>query len=281
MKRRDLLKAALGLGGLGLVGLAWQGGLCSVLDLQHTLWAAQRAGKPLLLLLFPDDRRVAMHRGGLFGSLLTHGTDAHRLVLGLAHIACACESVVRQRFPELAEGSALALVETDEPDPSLEGFELPLLREPELCRANEYEANQALQTWQGKRFIEDLAACLTERLWEEQVQSRRVAQLEATLGERREAVRERLDGPLTPDEAFELAALVLEQGSEANITALSQAIAERYCKAAPPGAVWATYACGIREEGRIQFSLGSLFRSCGIGHLPPLSRRFLHVYTAS
>lgn len=63
--------------------------------------AAERAGKPLVILLIPEDPMARWERGTLFGEYLTHATDDELAPLALAEVTCARRATARLLLPML------------------------------------------------------------------------------------------------------------------------------------------------------------------------------------
>jgi hypothetical protein len=110
MKRRTLLKAA----SLSALAMAWGGGL-QLADaapgrktLADAVAASKAAGRPLLVFVFHKDS--AWEEGQMYGSLLSHGTDAQLAPLAAVDIACASEAQVKALWPAVASRSELLLV---------------------------------------------------------------------------------------------------------------------------------------------------------------------------
>jgi hypothetical protein len=238
---------------------------------------AKANGKPLLVLVIPSNHEQAWFRGEQMGALLNHATHVQLAPLGLCELVCVPEAQVRARFPVVPAGSELVLVETDEaaPSPRMIEFERgPALPSPQAMDFKEHErVTLARSHWQ----LDALAQRLEVELWGRAgMRQRRLDQLRAAQGSGVElaAQAERLK---KPGQAFVSAALAMNDGSDECIAALAQGVAARWRDQAPPGSQWARSGCGVRIEGEL-LRLSRIGYSCGIGHAPELSRRFLYLY---
>jgi hypothetical protein len=72
--------------------------------------AAQRAQRPLLVLVIPEDNSARWDRGTSFGALLNHGPDDALVALGLVELACAPMSALRQLVPQAPAGEPLMVL---------------------------------------------------------------------------------------------------------------------------------------------------------------------------
>jgi hypothetical protein len=71
---------------------------------------AQRAGRPLLLLVVPADDGEKFERGRAFGELLNHGSDAQLAPLGLCEVLCAGMTDIRRLIPSAGAGEPLMVL---------------------------------------------------------------------------------------------------------------------------------------------------------------------------
>ncbi len=71
---------------------------------------AQRAGRPLLVLVIPKDDARKYATGVAWGELLNHGTDAQLAPLGAAEVICATAADLRRIVPAQGETEPMAFV---------------------------------------------------------------------------------------------------------------------------------------------------------------------------
>jgi hypothetical protein len=84
---------------------------------------AQRAGKPLLVLVVPSADGEKYDRGHLLGELLNNATDEHMAALATAEVVCATMDDVRLLVPSAGAGEPLLLlVGTDRVPPPIARF---------------------------------------------------------------------------------------------------------------------------------------------------------------
>jgi len=107
--RRSLLARA---GGAALAAAAWPALVshafaqspppedASLAGVSAAYRAAQRAGRPLLVLVIPEDNGARWDRGTALGALLNHGSDEAMAALGLCEVICAPMSALRQLVPQ-------------------------------------------------------------------------------------------------------------------------------------------------------------------------------------
>ena len=93
---------------------------------------AQRAGKPLLVLVIPADDGQKYDRGRAFGEYLNHGSAEQLAPLALCEVACAEMAKLRRLAPAAGEGEPLmVLIETDQVPARVQRFDVALVEEPE------------------------------------------------------------------------------------------------------------------------------------------------------
>lgn len=73
----------------------------SLATLSTAYRAAERAGKPLVILVIPEDPMARWERGTLFGEYLTHAADDELAPLALAEVTCARRATARLLLPML------------------------------------------------------------------------------------------------------------------------------------------------------------------------------------
>ena len=225
---------------------------------------AQRAGRPLLVLVIPQESErpppadvgdglrdllgdlgvrvpdAGWARGRAFGAFIMHASDAQLAPLGLVEVIAARQRDLRAVVPAAGQDEALmVLVETDRVPARVRRDEGPL---SEWVRGEgPGREREARERWAST----------------EKDEARRMV---AWVAERVAALVR--PGKLSPDRVRALA---------------RDAAALRRDRL--PGSYWGrSTGCGSRVEGRPDMSPGYL---CGMGHVSPLSGRFLHFYVDS
>ncbi|MBX7195576.1 MAG: hypothetical protein K1X94_26200 [Sandaracinaceae bacterium] len=122
MKRRGFLLSSTTAVGAGIGTVAWpslisrafaqnatpeDGALSGLSDSYRT---AQRAHRPLLVLVIPEDNGARWERGSALGAFLNHGSDEAMSAIGTCEVTCATMAVVRQLVPQAPAGEPLMLV---------------------------------------------------------------------------------------------------------------------------------------------------------------------------
>jgi len=72
--------------------------------------SAQRARRPLLVLVIPDDNGARWERGVALGAWINHGPDEALTALGLVELTCAPMSALRQLVPQAPSGEPLMVL---------------------------------------------------------------------------------------------------------------------------------------------------------------------------
>lgn len=237
--------------------------------------SAQRGGRPLLVLVIPENKELRWARGAAFGEWLNHGSAEQLRPLAQLEVVCARMSVLRRLVPSVPRGEpVMVLVDTDQ-SPAVVRFlerELP----PRQFRLEEDEANAQIDARIG---------LLSELLREATVSdtaatARRLAQHNLTLTP---ADHARLSGDVASlDLAFvERAAPALAAVAEGSSARAAQARARldaliaSKVKKPPRGARWAnSHGCGTDIEGEVS----NVMMACGMGSTPERSRRFLYFF---
>jgi hypothetical protein len=252
---------------------------------------AQSLGKPLLVLIIPQDNADRYHRGRAFGELINHGGDAALATLALCEVVCAPMSEVLS-FTTL-HGNAeplMVLLETDEPSPRARMIDAALADRADFAgrRAQDWEATQRAEETAIEQRIQTLTQLLHRALLPDSgALERRALQSRNRLEASEIAAVERatLEGRdlriALVDRAAALVALAAKQREAAHepmyVALLARAAAARLRNQPPPGAYWAVASgCGTTVEGREELS--RMF-ACGMGHVPAKSQRFLYFYT--
>ena len=270
-----------------------------------TAWKqAQRAGKPLLVLVIPDDDGEKWARGHAWGELLNHGSAEQIAPFALVEVACAGMADLRLLLPSAGAGSPWAvLVDTDRVPAHLERLDvvLPPLPGGFLGDDDGEGKEDPVDVVIGRRQ-ELLARMLRGAI----VPNEQVIALRAALARKRLAAadRARLETFLTRDTwipselADRGAALLFEAIAARQLNAgratslLRDAMQARLIAEPPAGAHWATsQGCGTdveetraeREEREAEERAGRLSGvyvsvGCGMGHIPEKSVRFLYFF---
>jgi hypothetical protein len=265
----------------------------------------QQAGKPLLAFVVPaieDDASAGYDklwlRGRAFGELLNHGDDEALATLALAEIVCAPMSALRTLAPSLAAGEPLmVLLETDGVPARARALHAELPRDSGRGALVGHPAN--VQDWDA--YFDQ------QRLAEDSVVQSRIAVLSRLLHEGLRATPQMLlaraaqaqaklaagqSGALTlPDDAgpaqlHRLSALLLasavglpERQRQPAIQRIADAARFVLCRRRVPGSRWSNSSgCGTDPElepSEKEAQDGALMISCGMGHVPEKSRRFL------
>ncbi len=72
--------------------------------------SAQRAGRPLLVLVIPEENGARWDRGSALGAFLNTGSDDAMTAVGLCEITCATMTVLRQLVPQAPTGEPLMVL---------------------------------------------------------------------------------------------------------------------------------------------------------------------------
>jgi hypothetical protein len=243
---------------------------------------AQRAGKPLLVLVIPADDRHKWDRGRAFGELLNHGGDAVMQELALVELVCAPMAAVRELVPHTPArpaDPAMILIETDALPAGVQVLDAPLASQPQSFEDADDERPVDARIATLSRLLHGAVAPDAETL------QRRAAQTRASLGAAAiaEVDRKLAAGSLTPELADRAAAHVLASGAPRGKAraawqrAVAAGAVARILRHRIPGSHWASSAgCGTEiEEWRGD---DNVMIGCGMGHVPPRSQRFLHFF---
>ncbi|HND11498.1 MAG TPA: hypothetical protein PLY80_13740 [Pseudomonadota bacterium] len=273
---------------------------------------AQRAGKPLLVLVIPKNSSDRYARGKIFGEYLNHATKTQHAPLQLCEVICATVQQLGQIVPSAgASDSLMILVETDKlpaevrringklpegrssfeiSDREIEA-EIPATgkEKPEQSWDRRDRARQQIESREVKKRIDKFAALLAEAvLPSPDVLGKRVVQqkahapapLVAAVQEKLQADR---DATLSAEE-LELCAAQIAQYAQSLPSPrkdklqeqLGSAAENKLLRARVPGSKWArSSGCGMRIEGEDQRRMVA----CGMGHVPAMSSRFLFFFT--
>ena len=251
---------------------------------------AARAGKPLLVLIIPQDDSAKWTRGRSFGAWLNHGTAEQLAPLALCEVACARMDDLRRLVPTVGLSEPLmVLVETDVVPATVTRLDARL---PEAAAGGA----SSLEDWREQQQSEDrlidrqiatLSRLSRQALVEgEATLSRRAAQTRGVLPDQVLAQLSGLAGGGAPVDLIDSGAAILWSAPLPSVEAraacykgLADAARARLSKQRVPGSHWATsHGCGTRVEGHPEQGLGIM---CGMGHVPAKSSRFLYFYTVA
>jgi hypothetical protein len=127
-----------------------RGALQRVAAVASAYAAARGAGKPLLVLVIPDDDMQKWERGRAFGELLNHGDDKQLAPLAHAEVACATMAELKRLFPNAGAGEPLmVLVSADRTPPAVRQLDVKLPDYPPFLRFDDKE------TWEDRERRED------------------------------------------------------------------------------------------------------------------------------
>jgi hypothetical protein len=276
---------------------------------------AQRAGKPLLVLVIPEDGSQKYDRGTAFGEYLNHGSAEQLAPLGLCEVACAEMTRLRQLVPAVGEGEPLmVLVETDHLPARVQRLHGVLARDPDPERGwrvvdeddptdrpkkketEEERWERRRAAWQRKeeesiaKRIEQVAALVHKAVQPDMaVLEQRAVQVRAHLShtgsgaETAQFEQDLAGGAAVSQEQVEGAAALVAlaaartQGSrrEALLGMLADVVTARLRRVPPPGSRWAV-SSGCGV--RIEGDTSHVMMGCGMGHVPAKSARFLYFF---
>lgn len=245
---------------------------------------AQRAGKPLLVLIVPTDDGVKWERGRAFGAWLNHASDEQLWPLALCEVACATMADLRSLVPSVGAGDPLmVLVETDQLPATVRRLDARL---PEVERGrpqgDSWEQMVRREEQAVDAQIAVLSTLLEKGLRDGDALSRRATQARAALPP---AVLSLADHPvmLGPEQADQVAGLLgplvghgRRKDGQPFVSILAKGAKLRLTKERVPGSAWAnSHGCGTRIEGETRQHM----IACGMGHVPAKSTRFLYFFT--
>ncbi len=273
---------------------------------------AQRAGKPLLVLVIPADDGMKYYRGRDFGELLNHGSPEQMAPLALCEVICANMAQLKRLVPSAGDSEPLmVLIETDAVPARVQVLDAKLLpdrgmgsfKDSELDaelppKSKEKEGERWQRRYQAKERIESravdsriarLAQLVSDAVMpNREVLAQRASQQRAHLAAGVPAsvdlkLGQNHDGTLTADEIDQAAALIASFAMGTNpertkslLAMLGQSATRELKQARVPGSKWAVSGgCGTTIEGEPR----NMMVACGMGHVPVKSRRFLHFFT--
>jgi len=282
--RRSLLKALVGT--TALAGPAWITAAYAsirpkeeVVDLFDAYRRAKLSGRPLLVLIIPENNDQRWDRGRLLGALINHGGDDVLAALATVSLACASTATLAKLGPKVTDSVWMALVSTDavpatvttatvdvdvavEPDPS--DWAGAGLLDAQLLHAREAVLDLLLGQVGAleSRVAQGRAA-----------QSLAHAQLEQALIAGLPSVAQAGAAPARTAMAIRDA----QGGRRSNLTMiLADAGRAEHRDQRVSGSQWANgHGCGVSVEGVESGVMG-----CGMGRVPAKAVRFLYWFEA-
>lgn len=247
---------------------------------------AQRAGKPLLVLVVPAADEQKWQRGQAFGELINHGGDEVMVSLALAEVVCAPMSAVRRLAPQTPARPAeplMVVIETSGVPARVELLHATLAADPPHPFGSPRDDSEGP--------IDARIAALSRLLQrslraDARMIERRAAQARARLGpggiaELDRALAAHRVAPALADRgaAYVLASELLRSNP---VRAWRQAIAQgaiaRVRARRIEGSHWAnSHGCGTDYEDTPPDERRMI--GCGMGFVPPRSARFLSFFT--
>lgn len=300
MKRRTLLTAGAA-GAATLVGPGWlrrafaqddadgDDGRDRARELQalsDAYRAAQRAGRPLFVIVVPEDGGARWERAHAFGELLNHGGDAVFVDLSLAQVVCSTMRTLRRLVPQAPAGEPWMVV-------------VDTASHPATARAHQAEVPEWPDHWTNELPWEEFQRRVDDSIDQRIAVMRSVVHAalarddamlqgwaraqEAQVGE---DLARRIQAAVRagrPDRALyaqaPAIALLAARGGRHRGTveqALAEHTREQLHDNPVPGSRWATSGgCGVTIEGAE--NEGPMI-ACGMGHVPARSQRFLYWY---
>ncbi len=252
---------------------------------------AQRAGKPLLVLIIPQGDNK-WERGRHFGAWLNHGTADQLWPLALVEVACATMNDLRRLVPTVGLGEPLmVLVETDAVPTTVTrlnaNLDQPAQRAQRPANVEEWRELERREDAQVDHEISVLARLVRKPLVDADALARRAGQARSALPP--ELLAQLQNGTPTPEllaqpaQVDRVAAMWAGAAVQAGAapspmtTVLAAAARERLLHQRVPGSHWANSSgCGSSIEGHPDYGRGI---ACGMGHVPAKSSRFLYFYT--
>ncbi len=245
-------------------------------DLMYAWKQARASGRPLLVLVVPADRSRTYGHGTAWGAVLNHSSTRVRAALQLCNICCADYAVVRETFadeleqrktPLAAKEPLGLLLETDQ----LAASYIPAPRDlgsSSLYRSGGRKQAKAIAESNMQEIGQDLRDAIVPT---EHAAHRRASQERKALPLDTSRLTYELQATLSPASFY---ATPFEGRSDLRRQArlILAAQFDKRMKDPIPGAQWArSSGCGTRIEG----DPSPFLISCGIGHVPTLSQRFL------
>lgn len=274
-------------GGARELGSHFFDGLRRRVEVQTLLRQARSIGKPILVLVIPEDRDLVWDRQQVLGEWLNHGGREALAELASCEVVCVEESYLRLAF-ELEEGLdplLFVMIET-----ARQPFEArvapddlkPLSRPSFLEDDSRYVERVRKRIRDVELHARDLIAPdrraleVRERQCRRSLDTETLQALEAFLADPTRPVEPDLE---LVDRGAAMIRLAIQEGHPQAghlLECLAQAAERRLLEAPPHRARWArSTGCGMSiEEEDSPMAVG-----CGMGHIPEISTRFLYFYT--
>jgi hypothetical protein len=253
---------------------------------------AQRAGKPLLVLVIPPDASRRWTHGHAFGELLNSGTPRQLAPLALCEVTCARLVDLRRLVAApLGDQPTFVVVETDAVPARVQAARVPIeARELFFHQADSWEPGHDRTDDGVAPRVARLATALEKPLLggdDPSVLARRVDQAHAHLGALELGSTElalaagHAPPPAQTDRAAALVAAAAVRAPQPLAkelwTALGHSIVPRLVNRPPLGARWANEeGCATEVEDLPEDEQATI--GCGMGYVPERSQRFLYFY---
>lgn len=255
------------------------------LEVREARERAQRAGRPLLVLVIPkkDEERDA--RGSAFGEYLNHGSAEQLAPLALCDLATASMADLRRLEPAVGRGEPLmVLLESDGLAPKVRAARARLPESEPWGDAAREEALIERRIVRLASLADELLAGDDALLWR-RVSVARAYDVQASL-EMDAAIAG--DGVPAVELCARAGALALQAARrdprrrDALQEALRESVTDRFVRQPLPGSYWGTRSsCGSETEDVLPAGYGDdgspliTVSVCGMGHVPEKSQRFL------
>jgi hypothetical protein len=255
--------------------------IASMGDVSAVYRRAFALGKPLLVLVIPENDQGKRDRGAVFGALLNHGGNNVYLDLSLCELVCASVVEIKRELPDLkVEGEPLMLlVETE----GAKARATPIDPQIRYDIDNAWkEGAEKIDQLVRERLLTVAAALRAAVAPSREALLTRAALAESRLGPDETKALRAAAAADKPPEPIERGAAILRAVAEDPgapkpkvLEALADAAKGRFTGGPPAGAKWANSGgCGVNIEGEEPVRVG-----CGMGRVPKLSERFLWFFT--
>jgi len=275
-------------------------------QLAEALATAKAHGKPLLVLVVPDDKPVAWGASEWFGAWMTHGGPLARETFGLCTLACArmgeIEAVAGVRGDAVAKTTKAVTMLLVDPTRAGQGADEPVRAvriEPELpiesLGARTLEGVEPREQAETAALQRKGLAAMTEALQAGLVaHGASLAELAKASSSTLDATQQQAlaawvkDGKSTPHELLVrgLAALrgdlagLPETVKTARLAELSKAVFDVVVRQQVAGSRWRTRGvCASQFESPTENEKSVSVVPCGMAMVPPLCERFLDFYS--
>jgi hypothetical protein len=242
-------------------------------DVSAAVRKAVQIGKPLLVIVIPDDDGQKYERGELWGEVLNHGSTSTWAALACVEVVCAKAAALQAVVPGVVVGDGLfVLVETDAmpATASVHDAKVPAY-DDKWGRGGggvDWKTQQDNEKKIGERRIAILGKLIESAVFGVAA----AGGVDRPLLERRvEQTRKALNGAKGSAETASSVAVW-----SGDLESPAAAATARLKVARVRGSKWAVGGgCGVSVEGEND----DVGIACGMGHTPALSRRFLYWFT--